>query len=154
MRIKVINFFSQKKESHYGVKKVRFGLWVFPSDRTSLFSNQANISENQASKMKFFGFQGFFFITFNFKNGCKNEFKDNNEKSDSWSRNRVLTKSISKPYGCATAMPSAWELTTNYQETPVKYLHRKRKFSIGISWFILNPQKRLVTVKQQKVSFL
>ena len=28
-------------------------------------------------------------MIFDFKNGCKNEFKDNNEKSCSWSRNRV-----------------------------------------------------------------
>ena len=28
-------------------------------------------------------------MNFDFKNGCKNEFKDNNEKSRSWSRTRV-----------------------------------------------------------------
>ena len=32
--------------------------------------------------MKFFWCQGiFFFVNFDFKNGCKNDFKDNNEKS-------------------------------------------------------------------------
>ena len=39
--------------------------------------------------MKFFWYEGIFFINFDFKNGFKNEFKDNNEKSCSWSRNRV-----------------------------------------------------------------
>ena len=28
-------------------------------------------------------------MNFHFKNGCKNELKDNNEKSCSWSRNRI-----------------------------------------------------------------
>ena len=31
-------------------------------------------------------------MIFDFKNGCKNEFKDNNEKSCSKSRNRVARK--------------------------------------------------------------
>ena len=31
--------------------------------------------------MKFFWCQGMFFVTFDFKNGFKNEFQDNNEKS-------------------------------------------------------------------------
>ena len=31
--------------------------------------------------MKFFWYEGIFFINFDFKNGFKNEFKDNNEKS-------------------------------------------------------------------------
>ena len=39
--------------------------------------------DNRASKMKFFSVKEFFFINFDFKNGCKNEFKDNNEKSGS-----------------------------------------------------------------------
>ena len=33
-----------------------------------------------------------FFIDLDFKNGCKNEFKDNDEKSCSWSRNSVSPK--------------------------------------------------------------
>ena len=40
----------------------------------------------------FFGVKEFFFMNFDFKNRCKNEFKDNNEKSCSWSRNRVSHK--------------------------------------------------------------
>ena len=39
------------------------------------------IIKNQPSKMKFFGFKVFFFVNFDFKNGCENEFEDNNEKS-------------------------------------------------------------------------
>lgn len=34
--------------------------------------------------MKFFGVKEFFFVNFDFKNGCKEEFEDDNEKS--WSR--------------------------------------------------------------------
>ena len=30
--------------------------------------------------MKFFGVKEFFCMIFDFKNGCENEFKDNNEK--------------------------------------------------------------------------
>ena len=36
--------------------------------------------------------QGILLLEFWFKNGCKNEIKDNNEKSSSWSRNRVSHK--------------------------------------------------------------
>ena len=36
--------------------------------------------------------QGIFFINFDFKNICKNKFKDNKEKLCSWSRNRVSHK--------------------------------------------------------------
>ena len=43
-------------------------------------------------KYDFFGAKEFFRINFDFKNGCKNEFKDNNEKSWSWSRTRVSNK--------------------------------------------------------------
>ena len=39
-----------------------------------------------SEKIKFFGGQGIFFKNFYSRNGCKNEFKDNNEKSCSWSR--------------------------------------------------------------------
>ena len=43
-------------------------------------------------KSNFSGAKKFFYIIFDFKNGCKNEFKDNNEKSYSRSRNRVSRK--------------------------------------------------------------
>ena len=39
--------------------------------------------------MKFFGVKEFFFVNFHFKNGCKNEFEDNNEESCSRFKNRV-----------------------------------------------------------------
>ena len=39
--------------------------------------------------MKFFWRHGIFYMIFVFKNGFKNEYKDNNEKSCSWSINRV-----------------------------------------------------------------
>ena len=42
--------------------------------------------------MKFFGAKEFFYMIFDFKNDCRNEFKDNNKKSCSWSRNRVSHK--------------------------------------------------------------
>ena len=48
-----------------------------------------------------------FSMNYDFKNGCKNEFKVN--KSCCWSRKRVSQKSISTPYGRATAMPLALE---------------------------------------------
>ena len=51
------------------------------------------VCKNRASRINFFfRVEEFFFMNFNFKNRCKNEFKDNNEKSCSWSRNRVSHK--------------------------------------------------------------
>ena len=38
------------------------------------------IIKNRPSKMKFFWRQGIFFVNFDSKNGCKNEFDDNKEK--------------------------------------------------------------------------
>ena len=52
-----------------------------------------------------------FFINFDLKNGCKNDFEDNNENHAADSEIRFLTKWISKLYGRATAMPPAWEFT-------------------------------------------
>ena len=49
-------------------------------------------------KWNFFGAKEFFYMIFDLKNGCKNEFKDNNEKSCSWSRNRVSRKIDFKVY--------------------------------------------------------
>ena len=51
-----------------------------------------SIYENRPSKMIFFDVKEFSFMNFDFKNGCQNEFKDNNEKSCSWSRNRISHK--------------------------------------------------------------
>ena len=50
------------------------------------------IYENRPPKMKFFLVPSNFFMNFDFKNECKNEFKDNNEKSCSLSRNRISHK--------------------------------------------------------------
>ena len=43
----------------------------------------------------------------------RNEFKDNNEKSCTDPEIGFLAKLISRPNGCATAMPTAWELNCN-----------------------------------------
>ena len=51
-----------------------------------------------------------FFMKFDFKNWCKNEFMYNNEKLAADPEIEFLTKSIPKPYGRATAMSTAWEL--------------------------------------------
>ena len=50
------------------------------------------VYENQPLKMIFFCVKEFFFINFDFENECKNELRDNNEKSCSWSRNKVSHK--------------------------------------------------------------
>ena len=63
------------------------------------------VSENQLSKMKFFWCQGIFFINLNFKNRCKNEFKDDNKNHAADPEKGFFRKSIKKPYGRATAMP-------------------------------------------------
>ena len=42
--------------------------------------------------MKFFGVEEFFFVNFNLKNGCNNEFEDDHEKSCSRFKNRVPLK--------------------------------------------------------------
>ena len=47
------------------------------------------INENRSSKTKLFLCQEIFFWDFDLNNGCKIEFKDNNEKSCVWSRNKV-----------------------------------------------------------------
>ena len=53
-------------------------------------------------------------MNFDFKNGYKNEFKDNNENHEADPKIGFLTKSISNPYGSSTAMPPAWELKQKY----------------------------------------
>ena len=57
--------------------------------------------------MKFFSCQGIFHMIFDFKNGCKNELKDNNENHTAVPEIGFLAKLISKFNGCATAMPTA-----------------------------------------------
>ena len=48
---------------------------------TPTLGSQILIYDNRASKMNLFGVQKFFFMNFYFNNWCKNELKDNNEKS-------------------------------------------------------------------------
>ena len=48
--------------------------------------------ETGLRKWNFFWCQVIFFMNYDFKNGCRNEFKDNNEKSWSWSENSVAHK--------------------------------------------------------------
>ena len=50
--------------------------------------------------MIFLDAKEFFFVNFDLKNGCENEFEDNNEKSCSRLKNRVSPlKSILEPIG-------------------------------------------------------
>ena len=42
--------------------------------------------------MKFFGAKKIYFITFDFRNGCKNELKGNNEKSGSWYKKKIFSQ--------------------------------------------------------------
>ena len=60
--------------------------------------------------MKFFGCQEFFFVNFDFKNGCKNEFEDNNEKSCGRFENRVPLKIDFRADWAHESIPTAWEL--------------------------------------------
>ena len=60
--------------------------------------------------MEFFWCQGIFFLNLNFKNGCKNEFQDNNEKSWSWFINGVSQKIDFRADGTHESQPTAWEL--------------------------------------------
>ena len=79
---------------------------VLMSSCDALFVQYMSISENWSSKMNFF------FINFEFKNGYRNNF--NKKKTSNHAADRKIgfsTKLISKPYGRATAMPPAWELS-------------------------------------------
>ena len=51
-----------------------------------------------------------FFVNFDFKNGCKNEFQDNNEKSGSCFKNWVPQKIDFRAVGTRESYPTAWEL--------------------------------------------
>ena len=57
--------------------------------REKLFAKYVLLDKIGIRKGNFFGVKGFFFVNFDFKNGCKNEFEDNNEKSSSRFENRV-----------------------------------------------------------------
>ena len=59
--------------------------------------------------MKFFGVKEFFFVNFYFKNGCKNEFEDNKEKSCSRFKNRAPLKINFRADWTHESIPTAWE---------------------------------------------
>ena len=66
------------------------------------------VIENGRSKMKFLVSRNFF-VYFDFKNGCKNEFEDNNEKSCSRFENRVPLKIDFSVDWTHESNPNAWE---------------------------------------------
>ena len=66
--------------------QVKFGSFNYLT--SFINSNCMLIYENRPSKKNFFGAKEIFFMNVGFKNGCRNEFKNNNEKSCSRSRNR------------------------------------------------------------------
>ena len=53
-------------------------------------------------------------MTGDFKNGCKMNLRIITRNNAADPEIGFLTKSISKPYGRATAMPPAWELNKRY----------------------------------------
>ena len=60
--------------------------------------------------MNFFWCQGMFFVNLDFKNRCKNEFEDNNEKSCSRFKNRVPFKIDFRTDWTHESNPTAWKL--------------------------------------------
>ena len=60
--------------------------------------------------MKFFWCQGIFFVNFDFKNTCKNEFEDNNEKTCSRFKNESPLKIDFRADWTHESNPTAWEL--------------------------------------------
>ena len=50
-------------------------------------------------------------MNFDFENGCENDFKNYNENHAADPGLGFHPKSILKPYGRATTIPLAWELT-------------------------------------------
>ena len=69
------------------------------------------VNERRGSKMKFFCVNDFFFINFELKMGVKMNLRLITKNYGADQEIGFLTKSILKPYGRATAMPPAWELT-------------------------------------------
>ena len=90
-------------------------------------------------------------MKFDLKNGYKNELKDNNEKSYSWSRNRVSHKIDFKAQWAigndrATAMPTAWEL--------IKIKKKFRYFFTFFSMLFVQPVDAFVSFHILEASFL
>ena len=61
------------------------------------------IIKNRPSKMKFVWCQGIFNVNFDFKNGCKNKFEDESEKSCSRFKNMAPLKLILEPIGLTSS---------------------------------------------------
>ena len=79
--------FRKSLKTEDGIQRLNFNSHTVGVRYCDLFSrlNKRNytcvlIYENRASKMKLFWYQGFFFVNFDFQNGCKNELQDTNEK--------------------------------------------------------------------------
>ena len=60
--------------------------------------------------MKFFWCQEFFFVNFDFRNDCKNEFQDNNENYTADLKRGSPLKIDLKAVGTSESHPTAWEL--------------------------------------------
>ena len=56
------------------------------------------------------GKKEFFFVNYDFKNGCNNEFEDNKEKSCSRFKNKVPLKIDFRADWTHESNPTAWEL--------------------------------------------
>ena len=74
-----------------------------------------SIYENRPSKMKFFCVKEFF-MKFDFRNRCKNEFQNNNEKSRSWSLKRASRK---------IDFEAVWQGNGHTESVGVKLLYRQ-----------------------------
>ena len=68
------------------------------------------IYENRPTKIEFFWCQGIFFINFDFKNGCKMNYRIITKNHVGDQEIGFITKSISKLNGRAMAMPTAWKV--------------------------------------------
>ena len=67
--------------------------------------------------MNFLVSRNFFFVNFGFKNGCKNEFEDNNEKSFKRLKNRVPLEIDFRADSTHESIPTGWELIVEYQNS-------------------------------------
>ena len=61
--------------------------------------------------MKFFSCQGIFFVNFDFKNGCKNEFENNNKNQEADSKIGARLKIDFRADWTHESIPTPWELS-------------------------------------------
>ena len=66
--------------------------------------------KKSAFENEIFWCQPIFSVNFDFKNGCKNKFEDNNEKSSGRFKNRVPPKIDFRAEWTHESIPTAWEL--------------------------------------------